>query len=57
MALKSIHTGHVPEEAVASGEEIATLAVDGVVVARTEHERTVVPDGADVEVLTAVQGG
>jgi sulfur carrier protein len=33
------------------------VAVDGVVVARTDHERTVVPDGADVEVLTAVQGG
>ena len=33
------------------------VAVDGTVVARTEHDRTVVPDGADVEVLTAVQGG
>jgi len=33
------------------------VAVDGTVVARTEHERTVVPDGAEVEVLTAVQGG
>jgi sulfur carrier protein len=33
------------------------VAVDGAVVARTEHDRTVVPDGADVEVLTAVQGG
>jgi sulfur carrier protein len=33
------------------------VAVDGMVVAKTEHDRTVVPDGADVEVLTAVQGG
>jgi sulfur carrier protein len=33
------------------------VAVDGVVVARTDHDRTVVPDGAEVEVLTAVQGG
>ena len=40
----------VPQRGVA-------VAVDGVVVARTDHERTVVPDGADVEVLTAVQGG
>jgi sulfur carrier protein len=33
------------------------VAVDNQVVARTEHDTTVVPDGADVEVLTAVQGG
>jgi sulfur carrier protein len=33
------------------------VAVDGVVVAKTGHDTTVVPDGADVEVLTAVQGG
>lgn len=33
------------------------VAVDGTVVARTDHDRTVVLDGADVEVLTAVQGG
>jgi sulfur carrier protein len=33
------------------------VAVDGTVVAKTDHEHTVVPDGADVEVLTAVQGG
>jgi len=33
------------------------VAVDGTVVARTDHDRTVVPDGAEVEVLTAVQGG
>jgi sulfur carrier protein len=33
------------------------VAVDGTVVARTDHDTAVVPDGADVEVLTAVQGG
>ncbi|HEX6357990.1 sulfur carrier protein ThiS [Actinophytocola sp.] len=33
------------------------VAVDGTVIARTNHDQTVVPDGADVEVLTAVQGG
>ncbi len=33
------------------------VAVNGVLVTRTDHDRTVVPDGADVEVLTAVQGG
>lgn len=33
------------------------VAVDGTVVARADHDRTVVPDGAEVEVLTAVQGG
>lgn len=33
------------------------VAVDGAVVTRTDHDRTVVPDGAEVEVLTAVQGG
>lgn len=33
------------------------VAVDGTLVARADHERTVVPDSADVEVLTAVQGG
>lgn len=33
------------------------VAVDGQVVARTEHDTKGVPDGADVEVLTAVQGG
>lgn len=33
------------------------VAVDGQVVARAEHGTTVVPDGAEVEVLTAVQGG
>ena len=35
----------------------AALVVDGQVVARTEHDTKVVPDDADVEVLTAVQGG
>jgi sulfur carrier protein len=33
------------------------VAVDGAVVPRAEHPRTVLADGADVEVLTAVQGG
>jgi sulfur carrier protein len=33
------------------------VAVDRQVVVRTEHDTKVVPDGADVEVLTAVQGG
>jgi sulfur carrier protein len=33
------------------------VAVNGVVVPRAEHDRTVLPDGASVEVLTAVQGG
>ncbi|GAA1237340.1 sulfur carrier protein ThiS [Prauserella halophila] len=33
------------------------VAVDGVVVRRTEWARAVVGDGAHVEILTAVQGG
>lgn len=33
------------------------VAVNGVVVPRAEHPGTVVGAGADVEVLTAVQGG
>jgi sulfur carrier protein len=33
------------------------VAVDGVVIARADHDRAVVPEGADVQVLTAVQGG
>jgi sulfur carrier protein len=33
------------------------VALNGVVVPRAGHERTPVPDGAVVEVLTAVQGG
>jgi sulfur carrier protein len=33
------------------------VAVNGEVVPRAEHPRTVLADGADVEVLTAVQGG
>lgn len=33
------------------------VAVDGEVVPRATWETTVVPDGAAVEVLTAVQGG
>ncbi|TDV40786.1 sulfur carrier protein ThiS [Actinophytocola oryzae] len=33
------------------------VAVDGAVVTRADHDRTVVLEGAEVEVLTAVQGG
>ena len=33
------------------------VAVDGVVVPRPDHDRAVLPAGAAVEVLTAVQGG
>lgn len=33
------------------------VAVDGEVVPRADHATTVMPDGAVVEVLTAVQGG
>ena len=33
------------------------VAVDGRVVPRAEHAATVVPEDAEVEVLTAVQGG
>jgi sulfur carrier protein len=33
------------------------VAMNGTVVPRAEHERTVVPEHATVEVLTAVQGG
>lgn len=33
------------------------VALDGVVVPRAEHATTVLPDGAVLEVLTAVQGG
>lgn len=33
------------------------VAVDGEVCARASHERTVLAPGADVEILTAVQGG
>ncbi|GAA1199542.1 sulfur carrier protein ThiS [Prauserella alba] len=40
----------VPEQGVA-------VAVDGVVVRRAEWQSTVVGDGAQVEILTAVQGG
>jgi sulfur carrier protein len=35
----------------------SAVAVDGAVVPRAEHAATVLPDGAVVEVLTAVQGG
>jgi sulfur carrier protein len=40
----------IPEHGVA-------VAVNGEVVPRARHPRTVLPEGADVEVLTAVQGG
>ncbi len=33
------------------------VAVNGEVVPRAEHAGTVLADGADIEVLTAVQGG
>jgi sulfur carrier protein len=33
------------------------VALNGAVVPRADHGATVVPDGAVVEVLTAVQGG
>ncbi|TCO58066.1 sulfur carrier protein ThiS [Actinocrispum wychmicini] len=33
------------------------VAVNGSVVPRAEHPRTVLAEGADIEVLTAVQGG
>ncbi|HEY0453861.1 sulfur carrier protein ThiS [Actinophytocola sp.] len=33
------------------------VAVDGEVCTRAWHARTVLPAGADVEILTAVQGG
>jgi len=33
------------------------VAVDGEVCTRTWHDRTVLAPGADVEILTAVQGG
>jgi sulfur carrier protein len=40
----------IPEHGVA-------VALNGEVVPRVEHPRTVLAEGADVEVLTAVQGG
>jgi sulfur carrier protein len=33
------------------------VAVNGEVVPRAHHSRTVLADGVDIEVLTAVQGG
>lgn len=33
------------------------VAVNGSVVPRTEHPRAVLAEGAEIEVLTAVQGG
>jgi sulfur carrier protein len=40
----------IPESGVA-------VALNGEVVPRAQHPRTVLGDGADLEVLTAVQGG
>ena len=40
----------------AEGRGVA-VALDGEVVPRTAWERTAVPDGAAVEIVTAVQGG
>jgi sulfur carrier protein len=40
----------IPESGVA-------VALNGEVVPRARHPRTVLGDGADLEVLTAVQGG
>ncbi len=42
---------------LASGRRGVAVAVDAEVVPRTVWERTVVPDGAHVEVLVAIQGG
>lgn len=33
------------------------VAVNGAVIPRADHDRTILPDGSTVEVLTAVQGG
>ncbi|QGK68518.1 sulfur carrier protein ThiS [Allosaccharopolyspora coralli] len=38
-------------------EKGVAVAVDGAVVPRASWQDTIVPDGAAVEVLTAVQGG
>ena len=46
MALKAVHQGHVPEEAVAAGATLATLAVGDVVVATC-------CDGADLPAVLA----
>ena len=46
MALKAVHEGHVPEQAVAAGSTIATLTVDGTVVATC-------CDGADLPAVLA----
>ncbi|RSM82208.1 thiamine biosynthesis protein ThiS [Kibdelosporangium aridum] len=39
------------------GENGIAVAVNGEVVPRARHPHTVVGEGADIEVLTAVQGG
>jgi sulfur carrier protein len=42
---------------LAAGRRGVAVAVDAEVVPRTEWERTEIPDGAQVEVLAAIQGG
>ena len=42
---------------VPSGRRGVAVAVDAEVVPRTEWERTEIADGAQVEVLAAIQGG
>ena len=44
-------------ESLELGRAGTAVAVDGEVVPRARHAETVLPDGAVVEVLTAVQGG
>lgn len=42
---------------VAGGHRGSAVVLDGTVVPRSEWDGTVVAEGADVEVVTAVQGG
>ncbi|MFC4002073.1 sulfur carrier protein ThiS [Prauserella oleivorans] len=44
-------------EALGTAREGVAVALDGQVVRRAEWARVVVPDGARLEILTAVQGG
>ena len=44
-------------DAYGVAEKGVAVAVDGAVVPRASWRDTIVPDGATVEVLTAVQGG
>ena len=43
--------------AVPAGGRGVAVAIDGEVVRRSAWEETTVPDGATVEIVTAVQGG